>query len=279
MSWHAELHIAYQHTGGDSLRTRALSRHMGPYRVLKALYPEGPQVCHHTLLHPPSGLVGGDTLKLTLDVGEGSHAVLTTPGASRFYRSTGARAEQWVAAQVGAGARLEWLPQENIVGNGALALNSQRFELRDGAQMMGWDLLALGLIESNAPFVRGCYSQHLELPGLWLERAKIDACDALLLNSPLGMGGYRAMATLWWASADRLGDEAARRAVDTARAVLSQGRQGLMAGVTQANPHVVVLRALGPHIEGLKTQLNAVRRAWRHSMWGLQGDDPRVWAT
>ncbi len=293
MAWQADLHIAYACTvGADGTNpghpacTRAHARHSGPYRVLKALYPEGPTVCHHTLLHPPSGLVGGDTLNLTLEVGEGAHALLTTPGASRFYRSTGALAEQRVVARVAAGAKLEWLPQENIVGSGALALNAQRFELAEDAQMMGWDLLALGLAESGAPFVAGRYTQHLELPGLWLEHGVVDAADTLLLSSPLGLAGQHALATLWWAGGSPISDATAAVLVDAARAVMATQAQHeamqiaqVSAGVTRVSPHVVVLRALGRQVEPLRRLLNAVRRQWRVALWNLDAPDPRVWST
>ena len=284
MGWHGELRIAYERVDeGSAQRTRAHAEHSGPYRVLKALYPEGPGICHHVLLHPPSGLVGGDTLALDLELAGGSHAVITTPGASRFYRSEGEEASQRVHARIADGARLEWLPRENIVGTGALAINHQRFELAPGAQMMGWDLLALGLPAADAPFVAGRFTQHLELPGLWLERAVMAADDHLLLESRLGLQGRRAMATLWWACGAPPAAGLAERAVELAREVIKQASSehadAPLAGVSCVHPQVVVLRALAQQIEPLAQLLNAARRAWRHALWGLQAHDPRVWST
>src|ERR1700759_1196751 len=80
--------------------TRADFRHDGPLRVLKSLFPEGPQVCHTVIVHPPGGIVGGDTLDVSLTLGGGAHALVTTPGATRFYRSGGARALQAIHARV-----------------------------------------------------------------------------------------------------------------------------------------------------------------------------------
>jgi urease accessory protein UreH len=59
MSWHGHLNLDYRREGE---RTVALDRHDGPLRVLQRLYPEGPRVCHHVLVHPPGGIVGGDVL-------------------------------------------------------------------------------------------------------------------------------------------------------------------------------------------------------------------------
>ena len=51
--------------------------------------------------------------------------------------------------------------------------------------MIGWDVCALGLPNANQPFERGTYLQHIEAPGVWLERGRIDASDHRLLQSPL----------------------------------------------------------------------------------------------
>ena len=89
-------------------------RHDGPLRVLQPLHPEGPAICHHVLVHPPGGLVGGDVLDIDINVQPGAHALVTTPGATRCYRSTGETAVQSVRARIADGARLEWLPLEAI---------------------------------------------------------------------------------------------------------------------------------------------------------------------
>ena len=118
--------------------------HKGPLRVLKSLYPEGPGVCHNVLVHPPSGLVGGDTLDIQVTVATGAHGLVTTPGATRFYRSEAGLATQQVHARVESGARLEWLPLEAIAYNQCDALNRAVFDLAPGAEMMAWDLTAFG---------------------------------------------------------------------------------------------------------------------------------------
>ena len=107
MSWKARLDLSYRHDGRQTL---AHDAHEGPLRVLQRLYPEGPAICHHVVLHPPGGVVGGDELHLHADLAQGSHALITTPGATRFYRSEGALAVQRVQLRLAAGARLEWLP-------------------------------------------------------------------------------------------------------------------------------------------------------------------------
>lgn len=284
MGWHASLTLDYRH---DPLhgRSTARSAHQGPLRVLKALYPEGEAICHHVLVHPPAGLVGGDRLEVQARLGPGSHALLTTPGATRWYRSLGEDATQQLRLQVEEGARLEWLPLETLVYDGARAVNDLAITLAPGASMIGWDLLALGLPAADAPFTRGHFDQRIALDGLWLEHGRLDAADRLLLDSPLGLAGRRALATVWlaWGSAP---DEArVARALDAARALLEpDGALGetaaaVFAGVTRAQPRLLVLRALGDRIEPLFALLRAVRGAWRQAAWDLPAVEPRVWRT
>src|SRR6516225_41974 len=168
MSWHGRLQLHYRRDAAGG--TVAHDLHEGPLRVLQRLYPEGPGVCHHVLVHPPGGVVGGAQLRIDAHLGEGSHALITTPGATRFYRSAGAGAAQELRARLSPGSRLEWLPLESIAHDGALAENRVRFELAPGAEMLGWDMLALGLPASGQGFTRGSFLQQIELPGRWLER-------------------------------------------------------------------------------------------------------------
>ncbi len=146
-------------------RTVQHSLHDGPLRVLASLCPEGNAICHNVLVHPPGGLVGGDVLAIDLTLDPGAHALVTTPGAARFYRSTGATATQRLRASLAEGARLEWLPLETIAYSGCLGENLMRFELAPGAEVIGWDLLALGLPASEQAFARGRFTQCIELPG------------------------------------------------------------------------------------------------------------------
>jgi ABC-type multidrug transport system fused ATPase/permease subunit len=69
----------------------ARKRQVGPLTVQRLFYPEASN-CHLYLLHPHGGVVGGDRLEIELDVGAGASVLLTTPGAAKLYRSTGALA-------------------------------------------------------------------------------------------------------------------------------------------------------------------------------------------
>ncbi len=276
MGWHGRLELDYRRDGDT---TQAHDRHDGPLRVLQRLYPEGPAVCHHVLVHPPGGMVGGDTLDIALTLGEHSHAVITSPGAARFYRSQGERALQQVNATLAANARLEWLPLETLAYSGCDGENTMRFTLAPGAEMLGWDVLALGLPAAEQPFQRGRYRQHLELPGVWLERGTVAADDSVLLDSPLGLAGQSVLGTLWFASGTPLA--AARRdaLLEAARAETGRHAPGARAGATAPNDRVVVLRALAARVEPLMDLFKAVRNVWRTQAWELEAVQPRIWRT
>ena len=113
MAWHANLDVDYRMEMG---RCVVRHTHTGPLRILQSLYPEGEHICHNVIVHPPGGLVGGDTLDLKFSAAGGTHALVTTPGATRFYRSDGAQALQRTSLTVAEGARVEWLPLEAIYG-------------------------------------------------------------------------------------------------------------------------------------------------------------------
>jgi urease accessory protein len=276
MAWTGRLKINYRLDGG---RTVAHDLHEGPLRVLQRLYPEGEAICHHVLVHPPGGIAGGDVLEVDAGLGPGTHAVVTTPGATRFYRSSGAAAVQRARLRLQAGARLEWLPLETLAYDACIAENHLRLDLEPGAQALGWDVLALGLPAADAPFVRGSFLQHLEWPGRWLERARIAAGDPLLLDSPLGWAGRRVLGTVWFAGLGPSQDALREQLLEGARAAIDAAPPGTPAGATSPHPGLVVARVLAPRVEPAMRLLQAVRAAWRLAAWGLQAQPPRVWAT
>ena len=279
MAWHAKLDLNYNNTGSvDAPRTGLHFLHEGPLRVLQSLYPEGDAICHNVIVHPPSGIVGGDVLDISVRLAAGTHALVTTPGATRFYKSVDAPGTQQVQAHVAAGARLEWLPLEAIAYNACNAVNRAVFTLEPGAQMMAWDMTALGLPNAGEPFERGVFNQHIEIPGLWLERARIDAADTRLMNSPVGLAGMRCMGTLFFASGDVITRDRREALLEAVRLVLGQSALVKTSGATAPNPRMVVVRTLSPVVEPTMVTLRACWAALRSVAWGMGNAPPRIWS-
>lgn len=275
MAWNATLSLDYTSQAG---KTIAHFRHDGPLRILQSLYPEGDAVCHNVLVHPPGGLVGGDTLDIAVTAAAGSHGLITTPGATRFYRSAGETALQRTRLHLEAGARAEWLPMEALYYSGCLAENHLTLDLAPGAELMGWDVTALGLPSANQPFEQGSFCQHIELPGVWLERARIRADDLLLMNSPLGLAGQRCIATLFFAAGSKLDRQRRQLALDLARQVLEAHPLNAAAGATSPDAQVVVVRVLAPLVEPAMVLLKQVWKVWRQHFWEKDAPSPRIWS-
>ena len=274
MPWHGELRLDYTREGGRSVARFA---HDGPLRILQSIWPEGDAVCHNVLVHPPGGLVGGDTLQVDVTAQEGSHGVVTTPGASRFYRSDGERAVQDVKIRLEPGARLEWLPLEALYYSGCRAENRVVMDIAAGAALLGWDIAAFGLPQASQPFVRGGVTQHIELQGHWLERGHLAAEDLRLMDGPLGLAGHRCLASLFYVAGTDVARAQRDQLLEAAREVIGAHPHVPAAGATAPGPRVVVVRVLSPLVEPALQLLKAVRRAWRPLLWNLPGLEPRGW--
>lgn len=276
MAWHAKLDLDYTREGQ---RCVARFAHDGPLRILQSLYPEGDATCHNVLVHPPGGLVGGDTLDVAIRAGAGTHGLVTTPGAARFYRSEGEPALQRTRIALRDDARFEWLPLEALYYSGCRAGNHVLLDLAPGAELLGWDIAALGLPQAGLAFERGSVQQHLELAGAWLERGLIDAGDARLMDGPLGLAGQRCMATLFFACGSPVARNRREQILEAARAVIESHELAATAGATAPGPQVIVVRVLAPLVEPALALLKAIRRAWRPLLWNLPAHEPRGWAT
>ena len=275
MPWHA--HLSVEYTRQDS-RTVARHSHEGPLRILQTLYPEGDGVAHNVLVHPPSGLVGGDTLDIEVHARSGTHGFITTPGAARFYRSDAEPAVQRARVQMESGARLEWLPLEALAYSGCIAENHLLIDLQPGAEIMGWDVLGLGLPAAGQPFVRGTFLQHLEVTGHWLEHGRIAALDARLMDGPLGLAGRRCLATLFFACGEAIAEKRREQVLALANDAIAACDAQVIAGATAPGPNVIVVRALSGVVEPAMHLLKTIHAAWRPAVWALPAISSRLWA-
>lgn len=164
--WPARLALDFCGRGDKTVLVK--KRHEGPLYVQKAFYPDGPNCAHVYLLHPPGGVVSGDSLNVSLSLTDAAQVLMTTPGAARLYRARQDRPDQPPLKQrvynrltVAAKSQLEWLPGETIVFNGADIELITEVNLSDGCQFMGWEILCLGLPASNLPFTEGRFSQTI----------------------------------------------------------------------------------------------------------------------
>ena len=271
-AWQAQLRLGFAlHDGVSRLVERA---HSGPLRVQKPLYPEGDAVCHAIIIHPPGGVVGGDRLAVDATAGDGAHALLTSPGAAKWYRANGHVSGQHVVLRAGAGAAIEWLPQESIFFDQACVRLHHEVELAADAGYIGCDIVCLGRSASGETFNEGSISQQVRIRRsgrlLWCEQGVLAAGGALMA-SPLGLAGHTVCATLI----------AVGRPI--APAVLAAVREiavpdGAAFGATHMKS-LVVVRLLCGDSEAARRIMLAAWQLLRPAMLGRAAVVPRIWNT
>lgn len=266
------LTLRYAKQGERSLLVER--QHYGPLVVQKSFYPEGEGVCHNVIVHPPGGIAAGDRLSVNIDVESAAHALITTPGATKWYRSEGALAEQIIAIKIASGAALEWLPQEAIVFNSAQARQSINVDLTDNSTYLGWDILVLGRLASEEKFTDGCYAQAWQISRngvpLWLERGRIEA-GTRIIESQAGLAAQPVVATLI-----ALGNAPNSALVAALRAISS--REKAQIAIT-ALPQVLCVRYLGSRVEEAKNYLQSIWCALRPHYVERAAQLPRIWST
>lgn len=262
----ARLALAF---AADGATTRLVERrHFGPLRVQKPLYPEGAGVCHAIVLHPPGGVVGGDELTITADVGAAANALITTPGAAKWYKANGHVSKQDVTLQVGAGATLEWLPQETIFFDNAQVRMRHAVNLDVDARYISSEILCFGRTASGESFNTGRIAQmtSIRLAGklVWYEQGALTG-GSNAMYSPLGLAGKTVCATLIAVGA-------------TLPATLVAELRALGVGVTQLK-NVLVVRHLGDSSEMAKNLIAAAWQLIRPALTGRVAQLPRIWQT
>ncbi|EDK8479888.1 urease accessory protein UreD [Salmonella enterica subsp. enterica] len=161
--WHASLELTFSH---EHERTALMSAaHCGPLTVQRPFYPEG-DTCHLYILHPPGGIVGGDSMDITVRLTNKSHTLLTMPGSTKFYRSGGTRSIINQHFYLEQGTTLEWLPQDSIFFRGAQADLNTVFKLASSSTLLAWDFLCLGRPVIGERFDHGSLHCRMEV---WLE--------------------------------------------------------------------------------------------------------------
>jgi urease accessory protein len=262
--WRAHLHLRFVlREGVTRLGAR---RHYGPLLVQRPFYPEGGP-CHVYVLHPPGGIVAGDRLELDIHLEPGSHALLTMPGASKFYRSIGPTAYLAQHFHLAAGSVLEWLPQDSIFFNGARASLDSRFTLEAGARLLAWETLCLGRPVMGERFEQGALDSRLRIelpdePGLH-ERLRIAG------GQLAKVGDHPLLATFCAAPADAAALERVRELLDELKTP---------AGATLLGS-LLVIRLLDHDNQHLQHNLQRLWHLLRPAVLGLAPCPPRIWAT
>ena len=272
--WQARLALGFADDAGT---TRLVERsHCGPLRVQKPLYPEGPRVCQAIVVHPPGGVAGGDELAIALRAGAGSAALVTTPGAGKWYKANGRHARQDVSIAVEDGASLEWLPQETIVFDAADVHLGTEVTLGRGASYLGSEVLCFGRTASGESFRSGTLAQRTTVRSegrlVWFEQGRLLA-GSRAMHSPLGLAGKTVCATFLAA-----GSSVPAALIAGLREQVAAALGDLPFGVSQLKS-VVVARVLCDSSEQARAAMALVWHALRPAFTGREAVTPRIWNT
>jgi urease accessory protein len=273
--WWADLVLRFARREGRTVLVER--RQKGPLTVQKALYPEGPDICHAVIIHPPGGIAGGDKLSIGIELEKNSCAVITTPAATKWYKGAGRSSRQEVVIRLGESSALDWLPQENLYFNAARAQSVFKLEVAATASAIGWDMALLGRQASGEKWEAGYIHSSTEIlrsdgTPLWIEQAFLEGIDPLL-ESPQGLAGYKALGTLW---AIGLG---CTSVLSTELNAHLPFEPALRAGATALPNGVLLLRCLAAEIELLRQLMIDCWMRLRPLILGFASQRLRLWAT
>jgi urease accessory protein len=270
--WQASLELSFQYRDPRTVLIR--NQHLGPLQVQKALYPEGPGTCHIAVLHPPGGIAAGDNLQVRAALEGRSRALLTTPGATKWYRCDADRARQQLHFSLAGEAVLEWLPRENILFDGSNISMALDVALAANSKYFGWEILSFGRRASGECWRRGTLEMHTSIRRegrvLWSERAYIDA-DSGFAQSSVGLSGFTVCGTFVIAG------------YDVESALLAACRQvqpspgEARIGITRV-PGVLIARYLGGSTQEVFNWFTNLWTVLRPALSGKAACAPRVWA-
>lgn len=267
--WRARLELGFEKRDGRTILSRR--SHEGPLLVQKPLYPEQ-GVCHVYLLHPPGGVVGGDQLAVNIDVASGAHALITTPAASKFYRSLGPLSVQRQAIKLDGGTA-EWLPQESIVFPQCRAELTTRVMLSGDARFIGWEVICLGRPAAEETFSGGLFRACLELWGeglpLLVERAQLLGKSAAL-SAPWGLAARPVWGTL-------VAFPATAKVLEVVRATVHRAEPDLFSATILDK--LLVCRFLGGTTEAARACFTCTWGVIRPIIIGRAACPPRIWQT
>lgn len=268
--WQAELDLGF--VAGETRTTLARRHHLGPLRVQRPFYPDGP-VCNVTIIHPPGGVVGGDRLDLRFQAGPGAQVLLTTPAAGKFYRSAGTQARQRIDIGLSGDASLEWLPQETIYYPGAVVRQQTVVRLDANSRYIGWDLGAYGLAARGERYDSGELRQSLEIwrgeRPLLIDRLRLDGRGPAFAAA-WGLASLPVLGTFVASPATAADVEAARAAVAS--------HPEVTLGLSLVDG-LLVGRVLAAQADAAMRAFLQLWRLLRPRLIGRDAVLPRIWAT
>ena len=242
-----------------------------PCRVAFPHQPPG-ELPLAVLLTTTGGLTGGDRIRLSLGAGDGAAAIVTTQAAEKIYRSLGDDTAIDVRVDVGAGAWLEWLPQETILFDGARMRRRTAVHVAPDARLLAGEILVFGRTAHGERFERGLahdgWRIHADGRLVWADALHLDRDIPMLLDRAAGFAGARAVATMLYHAPD---------APAAARPRARAGRRGVRARRGQLHRRPSRLPLYRRRCFQVRQAFAGCWRQFRAAVAGLAPRLPRLW--
>ena len=268
--WKGKIELGFSRKQNRTVLSKA--KHLGPLRVQRPFYPED-DVCHVYLLHPPGGVVGGDSLSIDINAESNSHCLLTTPGSTKFYRSIGLTAHVKQSINVEAGACVEWFPQENIFFPGSQSSLSTSIELKYDASFIGWELQCLGRPVNDEKFLSGQIfsSTKIYRDGKLLINETQRVQSEQQLTAASGLRGFPMCATFYATKCDQ-------NLLEKVQSIINQREVTFPIGATMLDD-LLVIRVLCDRSEKILREFIHFWQILRPEILNKEAVSPRIWAT
>jgi len=209
---------------------------------LRLALPRSGAVAEAVLINTGGGMAGGDAAELDFALEPGAQALVTTQSAEKIYRGDDGAAHLSAHLSLGPAARLEWLPQETILFDGAKLTRRLVIDLAGDSSLLFVEAVTFGRTAFGEDRIEAALreSWRLRRAGklIFAEEMRLDAAAALLPRPALG-GGARAMATLLMAAPDP------PAALEAARAAFGPAVEAIEWGASLVEG-IVIARALSP---------------------------------
>lgn len=267
---HGVAGIAYAESGGVS--RLAILEQRSPLRVLFPRPAPG-DIPQAALITTSGGMVGGDTLDISVSVGPDAAAMVIGQAAEKVYRSQGEDCRIDVSLRVGDGGWLEWLPQETILFDEARLRRQTTLSVAAGGRALAGEILVFGRVARGETVTRGLVRDAWRVSRddrlVWADALHLDPDDiASCLEAPAGFGGARAAATAVYVGPDT------EDRLPLARSLVE--RDDVKAGATRCGS-VLVMRWLGAEPSSVRAAFEGFWTGFRAEAGGLPGRLPRLW--
>jgi urease accessory protein len=222
--------------------------------------------CEAVLINTAGGVAGGDRARYTFEIGADAQVVLTTQAAEKVYRALGPPSQAEISLRLASKARLDWIPQETILFDGARFNRKLEADLAEDAALLLVESVVFGRLAKGETATTGFFKDRWRIKRqsrlIYAEEAHLTGNIAQTLDRIAAGGGARMIACMLYAAPD-------------AETHLAIARHALAGSTAQwgasAWKGLLLVRILSPSPERVRSAIVRLLAAVRGC------DAPRVW--